>query len=159
VGYARRKRLRPVVLGSMSPGGVRAEGLTMLSSPKVESGLWEVWVFASPDYRECVRACGLFREEDAAVHAASLLSDYLHLGAWNENLLDNASEAGAAADLRVLPEEIRLAGIDPARTHVTARRYDTAAHDNAESEVPHGWRNDRGAAQGPHLVRVLAERR
>lgn len=118
-------------------------------SPAV--AIYEVWIFASPDFRQPVQSCGLFHEEQGAVHAASLLRDYLHIGVWNDNIADNADGLEDVLDLRVLPEHLHAAGIDPARVLVTAVRRVPGQSDNA---IAADWRTDCGSTgcRGPHVV-------
>jgi len=139
----------------------------MIVSPPKTCAVYEVWIFAAPDHREAVSACGIYRAvntsdyathlvELEAVRMASRLRDYLHLGVWTDNLGDNTDDMDDIAELRLLPEYLHSRGIDPARVLVAARRID-GTHDNAESDVPRGWspyRKDAGhAPAGPVVMR------
>lgn len=131
-------------------------------SPKSVSQHYEVWLFASPDYRQPVQECGVCANELDAVHAARFLTQYLHGGPFNENMLDCSPDpVGDEIPLRLLPVSLAEQGIDPTRVYVGAIQVPFAGGDNAvpvPAEALAEWRRHAGHVQ-PEPVMVRAARR
>lgn len=99
-------------------------------SPVTVSGVWEVWLYASPAFRQSVQECGSFRSEGDAVRVGAAVRLWLQLNVWSEDVFGPVFAANPDAEfpdtdrnlLMGLPRSLRDRGIDPARVLVTARR-------------------------------------
>lgn len=107
-------------------------------SPETVVREWEIWLYGRPGYRSPVAECGSFGSEGEACRVGAAVSLYLRLGVWSESVLGPVLDArpdaaNERAWLRCLPDELRRAGVDPARVLVTARP--TVAGDNQNAHA------------------------
>jgi hypothetical protein len=88
-----------------------------------QAAQYEIWLFCGK-LRMPVQACGLFREQIAAIQVGALLSRHLRRGEWHDGLTINSDDAESdAEELRDLPAFLRRQGCDPARALVTVQEH------------------------------------
>lgn len=116
---------------------------------------YEIWLFARPDHREHVRACGAFESEADAARFAARLRLWLHTGVLSEALFMNCVDADDRTALLTMHDYLRDRGIDPARICVEAVRVRADANAVRAPWEGHDDLEDRvRLAEKPPLVEI-----
>jgi hypothetical protein len=135
-------------------------------SDTVQVQQYEVWLWALGGHAWHVEECGSYRSEDHAERVAGLVNDWLHYGRWPAELTAEMPDENDRISLFALPEVLKSQGIDPTLVTVEAGPSDDPETKYCNDPGATGiWHNpavraDAGSGrQGPHEVRVRAERR